>query len=77
MQEKLTIARPYAAAAFSYAVEHGEVGRRDAGAEDLFRTEFDRAQFHRGYGLLQRRERQAKVQQGANPHVAGDAGEAV
>lgn len=25
MQEKLTIARPYAAAAFSYAVEHGEV----------------------------------------------------
>ena len=25
MQEKLTIARPYAAAAFAYAVEHGEV----------------------------------------------------
>ena len=25
MQEKLTIARPYAAAAFSYAVEHGEL----------------------------------------------------
>ena len=25
MQEKLTIARPYAAAAFGYAVEHGEV----------------------------------------------------
>ena len=25
MQEKLTIARPYAAAAFAYAAEHGEI----------------------------------------------------
>ena len=27
MQEKLTIARPYAAAAYAYAGEHGEVDR--------------------------------------------------
>jgi len=35
MQEKLTIARPYAAAAFAYAVEHGEVPAWSANLQTL------------------------------------------
>jgi len=35
MQEKLTIARPYAAAAFSYAVEHGELEAWSAALKTL------------------------------------------
>jgi len=35
MQEKLTIARPYAAAAFAYAVEHGEIPAWSANLQTL------------------------------------------
>lgn len=43
MQEKLTIARPYAAAAYAYADEHGEIDTWSALLETLAQTVSDAA----------------------------------